>query len=514
MRALKIMILAASLAVAGCDSAQEAAGKLALTAQQQVESGNYFEARLSILKAIAKRDDVVEYHLLHGRIEMGMQQPVNAFQAYSRALELDATNMEALQFVSELGLRVGRVKDSEDAADAILAITPGSARALLIKGLIALDRKRYPDAEGFADQILTANAGDEGGLILKARILATQGKRDEAITLLKEGTQRAGDTAALLKVMLEVYRAKGDGPAVIETFRALIPKSEGQSALKIDFANALYKAGKAAEARPLLAALIKEDPDNSGLLDQIVALWDEYDPAPLDPTELQVVIDTGSPTTRIKVGRFYLQKGDAKTAEPIVQPIMTTYAGDALGLYARILDALGQSPRAYAIAEQILQTDENNSDALLLRSEMHIRRNQIEPAVNDAQVVVRDAPLDPMGYIQLTRALAAESETWRARMVFEDGIKRLPQNYRLISRYVEFLYGIGDKTRAMSVAREFTIASPASLRAWSLYASACARAGGGPCATAAAAGKAMAQNLYAIDDAPGAPRERGLLGRL
>src|SRR5690606_36914425 len=101
--------------------------------------------------------------------EMAAGSLSSAFNAYSDAMSLDPTNMEALQAVSQLGLQTGNFRGSIEATDAILSLTPDEPGALLVRGLHAVIRKRFAEADGIADRILARDPNDEGGVILKAR---------------------------------------------------------------------------------------------------------------------------------------------------------------------------------------------------------------------------------------------------------------------------------------------------------------------------------------------------------
>ena len=518
MKGWKIVAAATLLVIAGCSSSQEKANGHAVTASALFDAGNYPAARLEILKANAARDDVAEQWTLQGRIELALNAPINAYQAYSRALDLDATNQEALQIVAEIGFQIGRIRDAGTYADRLLALNPSATRAILIKGLIALNNRRLPEAHGFADRILAINPNDEGGIVMKARALALDGKRPEAIQLLKDGLPKVGEGQAITSTMLEVYRADGDFANMLPLFETLTGKKPDNYDLKIDFANALYKSGNIARARSILSDVMKAQPDNGALLDKVAALWAAYDDHPLSQAQLTQFQRNGSLSIRMVTARYLLAQGNAEQALALLQPIAAKSSApemaDARSLYARTLDATGQTEQAMAIVQTVLKDDTNNADALILRAQQSLKRSDSRSAINDAQIVVRDFPQNELGYITLGQVLEARSEKWRVRQVYEQAINDLPQNYALFASFVGFLYRIDDKARAMSVSREFTLANPAYLKGWNLYATACQRLNDATCLSDAKGGLDKALHNFGIDEKPGASRNHGLFGRL
>src|SRR5690606_34929560 len=63
---------AALLVLSACSDQAETASMHAISAQQLFAENNLPAARSEIISAIAVRDDIVDYHLLRGRIEWGM----------------------------------------------------------------------------------------------------------------------------------------------------------------------------------------------------------------------------------------------------------------------------------------------------------------------------------------------------------------------------------------------------------------------------------------------------------
>ncbi len=64
------LLICCVLALAACSDRSEDAAENAALAQQALEQNDLFTARQAIAEAINDRDDIVEYHILQGRIEL------------------------------------------------------------------------------------------------------------------------------------------------------------------------------------------------------------------------------------------------------------------------------------------------------------------------------------------------------------------------------------------------------------------------------------------------------------
>src|SRR3546814_14382866 len=103
-----------------------------------------------------------------------------AYDAYSDAISLDPTNIEALQAVSQLGLPTGHFRESLEATDAILSLSPDEPGASLMSARTAVICTHFAPADGSADRIWLTDHGLVGGVIRNAGIPVRPGARRSA----------------------------------------------------------------------------------------------------------------------------------------------------------------------------------------------------------------------------------------------------------------------------------------------------------------------------------------------
>ncbi|KTE67073.1 MULTISPECIES: tetratricopeptide repeat protein [unclassified Sphingopyxis] len=513
--AMRMLPLALWLAVAsGCaDSAQRAAENAAI-AESQLAAGDVEAARKSIREAIAERDDVADYYILLGRIELRAQQLTSAFNAYSMALDLQADNPEILQAIAELGLQTGRVREANDAADRLLLLMPGATQAMLVKGFIAIDDGRPADARKMASDILALNARDEGGIILLARLDALDGKTDVALKAVDEAIASGSTTPALNVTRLEIYRLQGDGKRMKAILPDILKTMDYNEDFVLDYANLLYKTGEIAAARSEIVKAMGRSPNDRELLARLVQLWREYDRRPLSDAQLQYISGSGTRAQQIILARFYLDAGESDKAKRLISRLFDEHVLEGQALMARILLAQGDKKNAYELASRVLAADARNEDALLVRAARSLWERNLDRAIEDANVVVSDSPENYLGYVELARAYIAKGQDIRARQTFERGMDFLPQSLELADAYRAFLLRVGDRQRAVTLDQDVAIAKPSSVRAWAVYSRTCSQYGDALCAAKAEAGLARARVSFLVDDPPGTPRRRGLFARI
>lgn len=507
-------VAACLLALTGCDDAFQTAANDASVAESQLAAGNVDEARESIRRAIAARDDVAAYYILLGRIELQAERPASAFNAYSMALDLQADNPEVLQSIAELGLQTGRIKEAEEAADRILLLSPGSSRAMLVKGFIAIDNGQLDEGQRMAADILARNSNDEGGIILTARIDALRGDVGKALAAIQNGIAAIGATNALNVTLLEIYRIQGDAKGMRSVFPEVLKSMDGDTEYQLDYINLLYKMGDVSAARVTALKAIESHPNDAQLFNMLSDLWLEYDRRPLSAAQLTYVAESGTRTSQIALARFYHKIGDDDAARRLLTRVSDSGVAEARGMMARVMLALENVKRADVVANKLLQADPRNEDALLVRAQRHLANGRFDRAIEDANIVVADSPQEYLGYVVLAGAYSAKGSAIRARQTFERGMDSLPQSKLLADAYQKFLVASGDTNRVVSLYQDLAMAKPSSVAAWKAFSRACIEYGDEICARKVENGLARAKSSFVIDEPPGTPQRRGLFARI
>lgn len=508
--AVAMLLLAAAASLAGCGGSTVAAQKDALQAQTLLQQGRINEARIAIKEAIAQRDDEPQYHILRGRIEMAAGSVSSAFSAYSDAMSLDPTNVEALQAVSQLGLQTGNFRESIEATDAILSLTPDEPGALLVRGLHAVIRKRFAEADDIADRILARDANDEGGVILKARIAVRKGEEQQALQVLSGFGDTKPNTLGVVMTRLEVFRVMRDAAGMRSQFALLRNLAAGDPDLRLDEANFAFKDGRASDGGGLIIASLADPKVNAERIEQSLALWREYDDVGPADASLAPIAATGTAPARLAVAEFLAERNRLAAARQLLAGMG---AGERMALDALIAARGGRWSEAERLANQVIAADNTHCLALIVRAEAALQKGAVANAQRSAQLAASQCSAQTRGWILAAEAYTRREDPENARRMWRQGIAANSQHAELARAYIDWLARSGQEREALSVARRLTHAAPALLSGWRLYRDSCQRFDPS-CQRAAEAGLADAATRYFIDFAPGQAAPNGLFGRI
>ncbi|MFI5104238.1 MAG: tetratricopeptide repeat protein [Terriglobales bacterium] len=188
-----------------------------------------------------------------------------AAAAYDQALECKAGGPELLVRAGMLLEKAGDAGGAElhlrNAAEA-----GDSAGMAQLINLLA-GQKRYADAEVWLSKYLGQNPQDASARVQYARLLASEGKRTEAIAVLQAQGQPAGTVIA--KELADLYLANKQYKEAEFVLQALVDKNQNEPQLHLDLGIALlYQLKYAAAESELVKALqLKSDmPEAYGYL--------------------------------------------------------------------------------------------------------------------------------------------------------------------------------------------------------------------------------------------------------
>jgi Tfp pilus assembly protein PilF len=504
-----LIICGAVFIAPGCsDRSQEAAQKAAL-AQRALNSNDLLTARTAITAAIADRDDIADYHILRGRIEFAMGSPGAAYNAYSNALALDPTNMEALLQVAQLGLTTGNLRGSRDATDQALELDPNQTDALLIRGIHSMVEHDYAEAITYADKILAKAPGQEGASILKARALYTLHKPEEALATLDKISGGAANSQATTLTRLEIYRAQRRPADMLAQFERLHTLRPDDPELALDEANLRLKLGQRPPGQALIEKALANRAVNRVLAERAIGLWQEYGSYDVPGSAIERIGRDGSDAARTALVRYLIEQARAADAAKIYAQIKS---GGPAGLKARLLLLNGASQEAGQLAAKILARDKSDCDALLAAAGSAMKRGRAEEALRFAQQASSECPTMGRGWLLSARAYQALGRESGVSRVYGDALEANKQSEQLTAAYAQWLVSEQRTREAVAISRRLTQYAPSLLSGWRLYEDLCQRFDP-TCATSATKGLAKAHTLLGVDLEPGEPPPNGLLGR-
>ncbi|MGC2744495.1 MAG: tetratricopeptide repeat protein [Candidatus Angelobacter sp.] len=184
-------------------------------------------------------------------------QPQESLAAYQKAAELDPANSEAQLGAARLAERFGNTAAAEQQYLKLAAAGNNDSIEQLI-GLY-LKQKRFADAETWLHKYIAANPQNAAAQLQLGKLLAAEGKSQEAIAIL-EPLYKASPDPKLARDLASLYLETKQYPAAADLLRPLIQQSPTDAQLHLDYGTALMHQLKYPEAQPVLLKALQLNP--------------------------------------------------------------------------------------------------------------------------------------------------------------------------------------------------------------------------------------------------------------
>lgn len=441
--------LSIALMAAGCNSS-DARAKDALTAYQAASAGNdVIGAREALLKLVRAKDDVPDYWIELGKLQASTGNFNDAYYAFTRAYELDRSNVDILRAVTELALRSGDIGLAKSHAEELEILSPDDAWVKLTNGWEAFSQSHFDQAITDADGILANAPYNPAAIVLKARSLVSLGREDEAADLLTKQIQAQPSDLGSLGALSRIYLRRSDWAKLVPVAAReynLNPSDQTNALLLVE---AGLRSGNVPAARQASSRLLKPASEPS-LIASVLNLWADYWPSPQRVADAMALAQSSGPRQKLVYADFLARNGRPADAISLssgaVLPVTAANA-EAIAVLADAWAATGKLGDAMNRFNAVVAFDPGNATALRGRAELEIRTGNAARAIEDAQKLVSALPNSPNDRLLLARAYAAAgNRPWVDRTLWT-AFQAIPANEKIYAALFATRNGNGDATR-------------------------------------------------------------------
>src|ERR1700685_60928 len=187
-------------------------------------------------------------------------QPEEALEAYRKAEEFQPSQAEPHAAAGQILEKQLHYTEAEDEYKKALALDPASD-ALTGLANAYMHEHRFPEAEQYLRQLVKVHPEEASLHIQLGRVLATQGKNDDAVTELQAGEKLAPADDSVHRDLAETYVAAGKPEQAEAAYRTLSAAHPQDAGLHQALGRTLLHEKKFPQAQQEFLATIKLKPD-------------------------------------------------------------------------------------------------------------------------------------------------------------------------------------------------------------------------------------------------------------
>lgn len=415
------------------------------------------------------------------RAQRAANQPALAAISYQHTLDLDPTNIEALENMAILLVRAARYDEARTYVDPLMALSGDDIAGLLALGAIAMFRKDFAEADKYADRLIRVAPDGIGGYSLKAHVLEAQGRiREAAEIMAKQVALNPADQDLSLQLM-ELYRKAGNVRGVRDTSLILAKLLPDDPRYQLESARALYARGNTREAEAVAAKLQQRFRGNPDVIRAIARFWLGVLPRPAALDRVTAMTAALAGRSKAALAGVLIDQGQPAVAARLLAVVaaqpLDPGNSDEQAIYSQALLAMGRATEARAAAEKVLAYDGSNDVALVVRAKTSLASGKPADALTDAQLAVSSDQSNEQAALLVPRIYLALGNKVLAEKAWGDAQSRLPDSLEVHRQRTAWLVGEGRKDDAIQIAASFARAHGGNAGAWRIYAGLCADAG-------------------------------------
>ena len=411
-----ILLMAAALALAGCESAEERAEKHYQRGLELAASGDIDRAMIEFRNVFRLDAGHGEARLEYARVLRDRGDLGGALAQYMELVDRDRDNLEGHRELAELAMKAQDFETATASVRRAFKLAPADPVVRALKATLdyregsdrpaALEMARgvLADAPGSvpANMVLIAdrmNADDAAGALALTDAALAAAPRDEGLHLVRlAALEKLGDEAGV--------------GAQIGRMAELFPENPGVAQALVQWR---MREGDAAGAEAVLRDLAARDPAATEPALTVVRFLYETQGPEAARAELDRLIAAAAnplPYRRTRAGLDFAEGARDEAIAALRALVDGAEASDEIrdvqAELAAMLDATGDAAGRDATLAAVLEADRRHVGALKLRARARIAADAPELAIQDMRTALAEAPRDPE--IMTIMAMAHERE--------------------------------------------------------------------------------------------------------
>ncbi len=324
---------------------------------------------------------------------------------YRRALQEDMKNPDAYYRLGLVDLKEQRFSEAAHALQRAVQLDPKNADGaskladLYFASYIQNPPQRKPELDEVKSldaTLLKQDANSYDGLRLKGFLALTEQKLPEAIAALEAADKVKPNQPDLVATLCQTLVANKQADEAEARAKGLVAARPDYGPIYDFLARYYARSGRPGDAEQVLRLKCKNNPKNGDYLAELAGFYLATKQTDKETAAINQL--TGSaqtiPDAYLIAGNFYLhtQQPDAALAEyhkgESAQPNRRSIYWMA---EAQALAGTGKPDEAAKLVDQIIQKDSKNTDAVVMRAALRMRKNtlaEVESAITDLQGVL------------------------------------------------------------------------------------------------------------------------------
>ena len=467
-----LLLVAAAISASGCGGAQARLARHLSKGDAFLAAGNFEKARIEFQNALQIAPKDPEARLEMGVVDEKLGNRREAAQFYQAVIDVSPDNTDARARLARLYLFAGAPDQALELISSSLDKHPQDARLLTVRAAVRVQQKDLDAALRDAERAVALDPGSEDAVAVLAGTYKARNEIEKAQTLLEKSVQAIPGTVDLRLVLAQIYlqeNRRGDAEAQLIKLIEIQPR---EKAHRLRLAQFYARQDQVDASERVLRQAIKDLPDQHDLKVSLVNFLAGRRGRDVAERELRAMIQADPKDIELvfALATFYQEGKEPEKAEAVYRNVIDQEKLGPAGLTAR--DRLaslrlqrGDLAGALTLVNEVLAKSPRDDDALMIRGDIALAKQDPRAAIADLRAVLRDQPNSEGVVRSLARAHLANGEPALAEETLRRAAQADPNNLALQLDFVQLLAQIGKTEQAKSIVAEMVKRKPDNLDA-------------------------------------------------
>ena len=368
-----------------------------------------------------------EKHLARGEEYLQKRKFQEAVMEFRSAADIDKSSAEAHWGLARSFEKLGQFYETIEELRSVAELAPENLEAKTKLGsyYLAAQPPNTDEASKILEDIFARDPNFIEAHILKADLLSAQGKSEREILDVLDRAVSLNPNRAETYLSLSRYFMKIKRQAEAEkSIQKAISVNPNNAAGYLEYGRFLAYENRDAEAETQFNKAAAVEPKNLEARETAAEFYlarKQFDKAETAYKQLAEVQEN-SPESRLELANFYSQVGRENDALSVLNEIVAGFPE-----YARARYRLGEIylerkeyEKVSEQADELLNLNNNDADALMLRARVNLQKNDADEAVKDLEEVLKKQPSQKDALFYMTQARLSLGQIDQARAFIGD----------------------------------------------------------------------------------------------